>query len=320
MAGNFTAAEAGFEATTNQSRTVARFVAPGAGYSVRLVPGEIQLTFDRGSKTQVVPDLVRITLAAADMNVVPQFSDPLPGVIHYYVGSDPSQWRTNIQRFRQVRFPDVYPGIDLLFYSQHQQLEFDFNVAPGKNISAIALRVQGATVREQDGDLQIVTPSGNVAVLQKPGLYQLRDGRRQAINGRYVVRNPQEVAFNAGAYDKELPLVIDPALVYSTLVENILGTAGVNGQEIDFTTAIAVDSTGAAYITGVANDTAFVQKFNATGTAMVYETFMGGSFSHSDAMTVDAAGNAYMVGTTQGSLLPVTAGAFSAVSACEFNA
>ncbi|MCU1254636.1 MAG: hypothetical protein JWM83_935 [Candidatus Angelobacter sp.] len=314
------AREKGFELIATEPIPTVGFAARGADYTVRLAPGEIQLRFEHGTKSVMVPEIVRVSFAGGKPAASPQLSDPFPGVTHYYVGTDPSQWRTDVRKFRQVGYHDLYPGIDLLFYSHSGQLEFDFNVAPRHKVSDIDLHFEGATVRESEGNLQIVTPGGNVAILKRPELYQVREGRRQIVRGNYLLRNSHEAGFTAGPYDKHLPLIIDPALIYSTLVQNILGTASVNGQEIDFSTAIAVDSTGAAYITGVANDTAFVQKFNATGTAMVYQTFMGSSFSHSDAITVDTAGNAYMVGTAQGSLLPVTAGAFSTVSACEFNA
>ncbi|HEY2169077.1 MAG TPA: hypothetical protein VGJ30_05585, partial [Candidatus Angelobacter sp.] len=319
LASNLAATEAGFEPVTNQPGAPVRFMSHGPEYTVQLAPGEIQLTFDRGTKTRVVPEVVRITLAGAKRNSTPQFSDPLPGVTHYYIGNDPSQWRTNVQRFRQIRYGDVYPGIDLLFYCRRQQLEFDFNVAPGGGMSAISLKIAGATVREYDGNLQIVTPGGNVAVLQKPELYQIRAGQRQSVSGGYVIRSQHEIALAAGTYDRQLPLVIDPALIYSTLVENVSGTAAANGGELENSRAIAVDGTGAVYVLGVAADTTFVLKFDATGTALVYKTVLGTSVSHSSAIAVDAAGNAYGVGTTKGTLLPVTTGAFSTAFACGIS-
>jgi hypothetical protein len=316
---NSISGETGFELIANHPVSTVAFVARSADYTVRLAPGEIQMRFNNGPRAVMVPEIVRVSFAGATLTASPQLSDPLPGVTHYYVGSDPRQWRTDVRRFRNLRYPDLYPGIDLLFYSHAGQLEFDFNVAPGHAVSDIALRFEGATVRESEGNLHIVTPGGNVATLKKPELYQVREGQRQIVQGGYLVRNRHEAVFAAGPYDKHLPLVIDPALIYSTLVENILGTSGINGNEIDFSQAIAVDSAGAVYVTGSAADTAFVQKFNSTGSTLVYQAILSGGFSSGDAITVDAAGNAYVVGTVQGVGFPITPGSFSTTSACSLS-
>ena len=308
----------GFEPVTDEPGVIARFFSAESGYTIRLLQGEIELRFDHGMKFQVAPDLVRISLSGAKLGA-PQFYDPLPGAFHYYSGRDPNRWRTDVHRFREVRFADVYPGIDLLFHSRGQQLEFDFNVAAGQDASAIGIRVEGATVREAEGNLQIATPGGNVALLQKPELYQLSNGKRQRVAGAYVVRGPHEVGFSVGDYDRRLPLVIDPALIYSTMVANLGNTAAINGNEIDALGSIVVDAAGAAYVAGVVNDAAFVSKFNSTGTAMIYTTFLG-TFSHDLAITVDSAGNAYMVGVAVGSNLVITPGAFSNNSVCATKA
>jgi hypothetical protein len=314
-----TATGAGFEPMADGSGATAHFLASGSGYTVRVLPGEIQLSFDNGNTSRTVPELVRISLSGAN-RVQPQLLAALPGLFHYYPDRDPRHWRTNVRRFQEARLTEVYPGIDLLLYSRDGHLEFDFNVAPGRSASDISLRVQGGTVRESQGNLLITTQSGKITLLRKPELYQLANGKRRSVAGGYQVRNQDEIAFFVGAYDRKLPLVIDPALIYSTIVSNLTGTAAANGDEIDSLGAIAVDAAGAAYVSGIVNDTAFVSKFNAGGTAMLYTTFLGTSFSREIAITVDAAGNAYMVGIALGANLPVTAGAFSSNSACFNNA
>ena len=98
---------------------------------------------------------------------IPLASDPLPGVTHYYAGADPSHWRTDVHRYRQVRFREVYPGIDLIVHSNQDHLEFDFEVAPRGRVSAISLKFDGATVHEFAGDLVITTPAGQAFSLRR---------------------------------------------------------------------------------------------------------------------------------------------------------
>ena len=71
--------------------------------------------------------------------------DELPGKVNYFVGPDPKQWRTNVSTFRQVLYEQVYPGIDLVYYGNQQQLEYDFTLAPGVNPNVIRLAVDGRT-------------------------------------------------------------------------------------------------------------------------------------------------------------------------------
>jgi hypothetical protein len=304
-------APAAFEPETAAATS---FVSQAEGYSVRVDSGEIRVSFAREADTQ--PEAVRIILEGAGSGFALP-SDPLPGVIHYYPGADPSQWRTDVRRYRQVRFRDVYPGIDLIVQSDGKDchLEFDFEVAPGGRVRDISLRVEGANVRNSRGDLELTTPAGRVFSLQKPNLYQLRAGRRQPVSGGYVLRGAHRAAFVTGHYDPHLALVIDPALIYSTLVQNLLNFSSGNAVENDIATAVAVDSTGAAYITGFVNETAYVLKLDPTGSTMVYKTFLAGA-SRGNAIAVDAAGNAYIVGTVESSSFPVTPGAFSSTSAC----
>ena len=264
----------GFEQNEGEVNESVDFVCHAAGYSISLSRGELLVVFgDQGSGKQGAETL-RISLAGADKKVEPQGIDLLPGVTNYYIGNDPAQWKTNVKQFRQVRYHNVYPGVDLVFYGNHRQLEFDFDLAPGADASSIRLNFHGATVQQHGQDLELVTPSGNIAVLKKPELYQGEGRARKTIYGGYLVRKPDLVAFSVGRYDKRQRLVIDPALIYSTLAELDTGT--------DSPVAVAADSTGAAYIMGQMPSTTrnfnaklFVAKFNSAGSALVYESYVG---------------------------------------------
>jgi hypothetical protein len=149
--------------------------------------------------------------------------DPLPGKSNYLIGSDPSRWRTHVTTFARACFEAVYPGIDLVYYGNGRQLEYDFVLAPGADPARIGLRFEGTEQMEVDevGDLVLHTPAGKVRQ-QKPVIYQEADGLRDVVDGRYAIRN-QTVGFEIGDYDRGRTLVIDPTLVYSTYLGSSSG-------------------------------------------------------------------------------------------------
>jgi hypothetical protein len=312
----------GFEQNVSEVNKSVDFVCHAAGYSISLSRGELLVVFaDQGSGKQG-EETLRISLAGADKKVEPQGIDLLPGVTNYYIGNDPAQWKTNVRQFRQVRYHNVYPGVDLVFYGNHRQLEFDFALSPGADASSIGLTFDGATVQQHGQDLELVTPSGNIAVLKKPELYQGEGRARHRVSGGYAVRRPNEVAFVVGKYDTVQPLLIDPALIYSTLAELDTGS--------DSPVAVIADSTGAAYIMGQMPSTTrnfnaklFVAKFNSAGSALIYESYVGSipganSSSHTsgEEIVVDANENVYVTGRTNDPNFPTTQGTFSPTQAC----
>jgi photosystem II stability/assembly factor-like uncharacterized protein len=230
-----------------------------------------------------------------------------------------------VATYRKVVYRDAYPGIDMVYYGNRQQLEYDLIVAPGADPGVISLDYEGASKIRTDhqGNLVLKTAAGEIRQL-KPVIYQEINGKKQPIEGRYVVRGEDRVGFRVSRYDRSKPLVIDPILVYSSLI-----SAG------GFGAAIAVDSNSFAYITGFAdvlNPTtgafqsslpgdfaAFVTKINQSGTDVVYSTFIGGnSTAESLGIAVDAAGNAYITGYASGTF-PTTPGAFQTVRASDFD-
>ncbi|MGI8549818.1 MAG: SBBP repeat-containing protein, partial [Dehalococcoidia bacterium] len=245
--------------------------------------------------------------------------EPLPGTVNYFIGNDPAQWHTNIHTYAKVRYQDVYPGIDLVYYGKQGQLEYDFVVAPGANPSQIVLGFDGGgtPTLDAEGNLLLHIAGGDLH-LAKPGIYQEMNGKRNAVAGGYVPRNDQ-TRFDLGAYDATRPLVIDPGLVYSTY----LGGGGNNkGQDI------AVDGAGDAYVTGWTYSAtfpttpgafqrsfggygdAFVAKLNPGGSALLYATYLGGSDEDvGNGIVVDGAGNAYVTGWTTSTGFPTTPGA-----------
>ncbi len=233
--------------------------------------------------------------------------DELPGRSHYFVGSDPSAWRRDIPSYARVRYREVYPGIDVEYYGNQGQLEYDFVVKPGADPGLIRLRFAGAVETRSDeaGNLVLLTAAGEL-IQKRPVVFQDVDGRRQEVDGRYVQHADEEVGFEIRPYAAEALLVVDPVLIYSTYL---------GGSSIDEASAVAVDGAGSAYVTGRTASTdfptqnaaqgdqatwdVFVTKLSPGGDSLAYSTYLGGNDADiGNGIAVDGAGSAYVGGPT----------------------
>jgi Carboxypeptidase regulatory-like domain/Beta-propeller repeat/Putative Ig domain len=316
-----------FEANQGQTDTQVKFLSRGAGYNLFLTSTEAVLSLEQSRGTggaresgdrrsvSVPNDVLRMKMLGANPTPRIEGSDQLPGKSNYFIGNNPKNWRVNVSTFARVHYREIYPGVDVVYYGNQRKLETDFIVAPGTNPDVIALAFDGANKISVDKEGSLVLglasgASGDVR-LQKPGIYQLIDGVRREVAGNYVMRNRRDVGFEVAAYDLTKPLVIDPVLVYSTY----LGGDGTEGGN-----AIAVDASGNAYVTGDTSSTnfpgatpplhglrdAFVTKFNAAGSALVYSTYLGGNnVDYGFDIAIDGAGNAYVTGKTSSTDFPV---------------
>ncbi|MBF9142999.1 DUF7948 domain-containing protein [Hymenobacter properus] len=249
-----------------------------------------------------------------------------PGYNNYFLGNDKSRWASNVPTYGEVRYQALYPGIDLHFYSKEQALEYDFEVGVGADAGRIALRYDGqAKLQIVKGALNIGTTVGTV-VEQRPYAYQLVDGRRQRVACEYVLATKNTVKFVLPeGYNRALPLVIDPVLVYSTYTGSTASNYGYTATYDSLGNLYAGgDVHSAGYPTSVgAYDATFnsggidmgIIKYNpaaATGPASkVYATYIGGSGSdwpHS--MVVDRNNNLIVLGTTNSGNYPTTTGAY----------
>jgi hypothetical protein len=243
--------------------------------------------------------------------------DEQSATTNYFIGNDPAKWRTNVHTYAKIKYENIYNGIDLVYYGNQRQLEYDFIVAPGANPRNIAFNITGTSQIRQDahGDLvfKMNAKIGDQEIRwHKPVVYQEKNGARHEIAGRYVITNKHRVGFELAKYDVTKPLYIDP-LIYSTYL---------GGSGADQGNGIAVDSAGNAYITGQTastdfptknplqpanggSSTAFVTKINAAGSALVYSTYLGGSGGdYGFGIAVDSKGNAYVTGYTESTNFP----------------
>jgi FG-GAP-like repeat/Bacterial Ig-like domain (group 3)/Beta-propeller repeat/NHL repeat/FG-GAP repeat len=273
-------------------------------------------------------DILRMELKGANRQAQVSGSDELPGTTNYFLGNDPTRWRTRVPTFAKVHYTGVYPGVDLIYYGNQRRLEYDFVVAPHADPRQVELHFSGAQQLQLDrnGNLLVFGDNGQVA-FEKPVVYQDEKGQRVPVKGRYALLANHTVGFKIGKYDRNNALVIDPTLSYATYL---------GGSTEDAGTAIAVDATGNIYIIGftvdtdfpvtagafqttnaVDNEVAFVAKLNAAGSALVYATYLGGTastthFSGNDAfgIALDTAGSVYICGETYANDFPVTTGAY----------
>ena len=284
-----------FEPNQGQAPADAQFVAHGNGYSVTLTPGKAEL-ISRGGR-----------LSATFLGAGPAIAEtetPLPGMVNYLVGNAES-WRTGIPTYARVRYRNVYPGIDIVYYGRDGRLEYDFILAPGADPRRIALRFDGAYRLSLDraGDLLLATAAGEMRQ-HRPELYQETNGVRRTISGRYVLSG-QTVRFELGAYDRTLPLVIDPTLTWASYF---------GGGTTDQILAVTTDSSGNIYATGSTLSSrgdydAFIVKTNSTGTTAIFYAIVGGTLGDDEGhgIAVDSAGNIYLTGVTAADDFPIVA-------------
>jgi hypothetical protein len=362
-----------FEPTRGQGNRAESFLAHGAGYAVLLTPQGAAWRFAASQPVPTLrqqlarehrptPDGLRRALAnvqhrappgetVLDMKIVGarprgelSGSEKLESRSNYFLGNDPRGWRRQVPEYARVNEPEVYPGIDLVYYGHQDRMEYDFVISPGADPAAILVTLEAqesgspsglSRVRRPqfqigaNGDLMTAVNGGEVRFL-KPVAYQPGPrGTKRYVEVAYRIerRNakgsgPQStVHFNVAPYDRSLPLVIDPSLAYSTYL---------GGSDSDGGLSMAVDASGDAYVTGYTLSTdfptaaafqdangggmdAFVAKLKPDGSGLIYSTYLGGSgdedagyfTTYGGAIAVDASGSAYVTGYTDSVNFPV---------------
>lgn len=293
-----------FEANEGQTNPRVKFLSRGQGYTLFLTrSGEAILALRKSDlkhdqlksaalvsppkKPELEPAspsaVVRMKLVGGNARSRVEGIDELPSKTNYFIGNDPKKWGTNVPMFAGVKYRSIYPGVDLAYYGNQRQLEHDFIVAPGADAGSIRMSFDGAEklFLDTEGNLVLVLKEAELR-FQRPVIYQKVGGVRHGISGGYVLRKPHEVAFQIAAYDATKPLIIDPALFYSTYL---------GGSGFEQPNGIAVDSSGNAYVTGITDSIdfptmtpiqailaggrdVFVAKLNPTGSALVYSTYL----------------------------------------------
>jgi hypothetical protein len=290
----------------------------------RLHAAALKRPFRMQDVSPTTVEVLRMRLVGANAQARIMGLDEFPSKGNYFIGKDIRKWRAGVPTYRRVKYANVYPGVDLVYYGNQHQLEYDFVVHPGADPTQIDLSFEGADPPRLDANGCLVLRLGDIEVIEhRPVVYQKVEGGQRPIAGSFALKDGNRVGFELAPYDHHRSLTIDPSLVYSTYL---------GGSYFDSGTAIAVDSTGSAYIAGSTSSSdfptdagalqinyrggfqdAFVTKLNRSGSAIAYSTYLGGTnFDDAEGIAVDSSGNAYITGSTESDDFPTTAGAFQA--------
>ncbi len=327
-----------FEENRGQSNSGAPFLARTPGGSVhvsgdRVLVQTVQST-GLGLKqrpSRVKQSLLAIHLVGANRKARVIGKAPLSGTVNYLRGADPSQWRTRLKTFSRVRVVSAYPGVDVEYYGNPRDLEYDFVVSPGADPGRIRLGFSGGAPPRLDaqGDLLVTTRTGEIRQT-RPEAYQTIRGRRVVVQASY--RLAQHVTIAVGEYDRAHPLIIDPVVLsYGTFL---------GGSLSDSVHGVSADASGNLYVTGFSVSTnlattagafqrtfagggttagdgdAFVAKLNPSGTGFVYLTYLGGGMPDvGNGIRVLADGSVVVAGSTNSTNFPVTASSLPRIGA-----
>lgn len=273
-----------FERNQGQSNKAVKFLSRGKGYTLFLTPTEAVFSLRNSEKKT---SALRMKLVGADEQAQLNGEQELQGKVNYLVGNDRSKWRTGIPTFRKVHYDDVWPGVDMVWYGTQTELEYDFVVKPGSDVSSVRVAFEGAEKMWLDdrGNLMIAS-NGEEVKHSAPVVYQEQEEGRVSVTGKYVIKGTNEFGFEVGDYDHSKPLVIDPVLTYSSYI-------GGDSSDVGFT--VAANAAGEAYVAGESTSStasfplrnaiqgeqdsslAFITRMNANGTDIIYSTFFGDS-------------------------------------------
>lgn len=311
----------------------------GKGYVSRGPAGVLALSaesadwsFHRATKKRSLS----MKFVGANPKVKIEGLEPLQNRTSYFYGNDPGKWRTGVVNYGKVRYRNLWPGIDLVYYGNQKEHEFDFVLEPGADVSAIRFVLDHAGEFTVDGDLVLKSNAGEIR-LRRPVIYQDADGDRRMIEGRFTAyrrRGKVEVGFRLGDYDRARRLVIDPVITFASFL---------GSYYTDLAKAVKVDAQGYMYVAGTTSSyyfpttpdafqnqfistggcsgpeppfnvpcsSAFVTKITPAGDALVFSTYLGANyFSYGESMAVDGQGQVYIVGWTDARNFPVTQNAW----------
>ena len=325
-----------FEENSGQVSREVKYLQRGTGYTLFFTPQATTLEVLQGN-----PQSLADTFGArgAALRIVWEGAHPQnlqgereqAGKINYLNISDPARNVIGVRTYGEIRYANLYPGINLVHYSNGEELEHDFHIAPGADPSRIVMRFEGPDSLNIEKDGTLLVRIGEFSFHQlAPVAYQVVNGVRRAIPVRYAILGGSRICFQVGPYDRHRELVIDPVLRYSTFVGGA-DAVDFEGNAVSSTvnvSGLAVDQARNAYFAGqtsatdypttpgafnrtsgtdcergapaCASSTGFITKLNAEGSSLVYSTYITASSNGPgvDTVTVDQAGNAYFT-TTQ---------------------
>jgi hypothetical protein len=306
--------QVGFAESAVLIKMVERPSAPGVKSQTDLEPLRSPSLTPRPSRGV----LLRLNFEGAN-RVIPEGKDPLPHPTNFFIGNDPSRWRTNVRSYREVVYEGLYEGVDLIYRTTDEGVKYDFVIAPGADLGIIRMSYEGADSAKLGaaGNLLVHTVVGVIGD-SSPIAYQ----GNEEVQCSFVFYDSSSYGFVCHGLDDAREVVIDP-LVYATYL---------GGGDLDSGYSIATDSVGNAYVTGWTGSTefpatlgaydstlsgesdAFVTKLNSAGGSLLYSTYLGGGgYDTGWSIATDSAGNAYVTGYTYSADFPITPGAIDSI-------
>ncbi|MGD0632555.1 MAG: SBBP repeat-containing protein, partial [Terracidiphilus sp.] len=304
----------GFEPNRGQADRSVDFISRGPGYTLSLTADSANLQLVSPA-TEKHSAALRLRLVDANHEARAEGMNRQQGKSNYFLGNDSRRWLTDVPQFGRVEYRGVYPGIDVAYHGNNQQLEYDFLLAPHADPRRIRLAVDGADRVQIDpaGDLVLTVGSDEIRE-RKPVIYQETLNGRRVVTGHYIALDGNQVGFELGNYDANTPLVIDPVINFSTF----FGSTGA-----DSGLAVTLDPEANVYMCGAAgagtfhgtdigspgftgNETAaYVVKVSSTGT-LISSTFISGASDTASAtgVALDGNGNIYLTGNTNSASFP----------------
>lgn len=311
-----------------------KFISRGPIGALTLSPQSAVWNFKRAGQKSPL----RMSFVGANATPLLEGLEPLQTRTNYLIGNDSAQWRTEIANYGKVRYEQLWPGVDVVYYGTQEDHEFDFVVDPKADPSLIRFRFEhaGKFILERNGDLLLKSDGGDVR-LRKPVLYQQVGKEKRMVEGSFAIRRKRgfvEVGFRVGRYDRSRRLVIDPVVTFASFLGSYYA---------DLASAVKVDAQGFIYVAGSTSSynfpttpgafqtaqvksggcsgpephfnlpcsSAFITKITPSGNALVYSTYLGGDlFNYAEAIAVDAQGQVYVVGSTDARNFPVTTDAW----------
>jgi len=298
-----------FEPAAANTGTGARFIARGTRFQYEFGPNQAILR--SGQKN------VRLRFEGAGRAPHMQGAELLGSTTNLYLGNDHSKWRRAIPNYGRVEVEQLYPGIDLAYYGNAGQLEYDLTVNPGADPQRIRLRLDGSDVHP-DGHGDLIAG----LIQKRPVAYQTAaDGSRHMVASRYRRNADGTYGFELGAYDRSRALVIDPVLVaaqyFAGLYENVAYAVSHDSNGLVYiagnTQATDLTLAGTPYQSTEGGDQdlflAIVNPKLSGSAQVIYVTYIGGTGNENfGAMYVGPAGDVYLTGSTGSSNFPVQNG------------
>ena len=312
-----------FETNRGQAEADVKFVGRAKDFALLLKPNEAVFSLRKTKQMPARESVLnepQVNAESAQSNLLSmklEGANPAPlvsgterqeGRANYFIGNDPAKWIRGVETYSRVLYAGVYEGVDLLFYGNDRELEYDFTVAPGADPREIRLRFDGTDDLELSsrGSLILHTSAGAVSH-ERPVAYQLVSGRRVDVPAVFKQLEDGSIGFEVGVYDKSLSLVIDPVLVYSTYL---------GGSTADTSNGILVDANGNALLVGDSsssnflrnaspgNSDVFVGMLSPDGLILTYSFFGGSKNDTATGLAVDGSGNICLSGSTESADFP----------------